>query len=123
MCRYAHLNLFSPRLSLGVSWKLALGDEWVSVISCPRYRPHVNACRSGMFRIDLCRVVKRQPQSIPWICRHSIEVVAAITERARVGVRLVGLHSPMCPLFHVDHATSRPVCHLRGPDERVARGA
>lgn len=54
---------------------------------------------------------------------HSIEVVTAMTETPRVGVRLVGLHAPMCQHFHVDHATVRLVCHLRGPDERVARGA
>ncbi|HKH20513.1 MAG TPA: DUF1826 domain-containing protein, partial [Gammaproteobacteria bacterium] len=69
----------------------------------------------SIFSIDLRGVVKRQPQSIPWICCHSIEVVSAMTETPRVGVRLVGLHAPMCPHFHVDHATVPLVCTYAGP--------
>jgi hypothetical protein len=69
----------------------------------------------SIFSIDLRGVVKRQPQSIPWICCHSIEVVSAMTETPCVGVGLVGRHAPMCPHFHVDHATVPLVCTNAGP--------
>ena len=38
-----------------------------------------------------------------------------MTGTPRVGVRLVGLRAPMCPHFHVDHATVRLICTYAGP--------
>ncbi len=44
-----------------------------------------------------------------------VEVFAALTECARVGVRLAVTGAAMCPRFHVDHVGLRAVVTLLGP--------